>query len=665
MEWQVTATFTVSSTGHASVDQLDVQLPADCEFIPTLQTDVAVAPDEAGRLHVSVKGQPTGPLVFSVEARYVRDFTPVPRQAQMRFPLPYLKPPPMREMQDGGVQIDATAPADVELTPPAGTEIKDPHQFTWRSPQTIQEADLTWKPYTPAVRVGSVIHLTIHGRWAEVRHEMHLRFLRAAPTQITLRTPAALGASLKVLEPGAVLLDDPQPGAATRILKLPGAGPEQVVTLQYAFPLTPPPLPPGERGRGEGTGPPLTVPLATVEAAAKDSEELVRIWCDPGRLPLPPDPLGEWREHNIEKIQDVPRLPVLELHSDGPGAPLTLPFSSAGTAASVLVDRALIRADLKGDSWEIRASYLIRQLAGDFLEVDLPDGLSAPELHARLDGDAVDPEAVEPTDDRHQRRVARLRLGADLFLKPAVLELRYKLPVRGVLESTLTPPRLVGDAGQEPTRWRITLPADDVALAPEGGAAARWTVGLRGQLLPAPRLAVTNDELEQWFAGGDAKGDPAPPSLVCWADAGRPVSVVFVPEWAWLSLCSVPLVFLGLLLFLLARRSYAGGRAAAFFFWLLVLPLAPAVAAAWAFRPTVLYAVAFGCEPGAAVLLLFLTFQALMLERYRRRIVFLPNFRRSRSGSSLVRPNGAARPSGEPSTVDAPRPAGSSQPAAG
>ena len=96
-------------------------------------------------------------------------------------------------------------------------------------------------------------------------------------------------------------------------------------------------------------------------------------------------------------------------------------------------------------------------------------------------------------------------------------------------------------------------------------------------------------------------------------------------------------------------------------FWLLALPLAPAVAAAWAFHPTIVYAVAFGCEPGAVVLLLILAFQVLMLERYRRRIVFLPNFRHARSGSSLVRTGAGGRPPGEPSTVDAPCPAGSSQ----
>jgi hypothetical protein len=46
--------------------------------------------------------------------------------------------------------------------------------------------------------------------------------------------------------------------------------------------------------------------------------------------------------------------------------------------------------------------------------------------------------------------------------------------------------------------------------------------------------------------------------------------------------------------------------------------------------------------------------QWLLHERYRRQIVFLPSFSRSRAGSSLLR-GGVQRPHGEPSTVDAPR----------
>jgi hypothetical protein len=87
--------------------------------------------------------------------------------------------------------------------------------------------------------------------------------------------------------------------------------------------------------------------------------------------------------------------------------------------------------------------------------------------------------------------------------------------------------------------------------------------------------------------------------------------------------------------------------------------VALAVAAAALRWPMALANVAYGCEPGAVVLVAFAAVQWLLHERYRRQVVFLPSFSRGRAGSSLLRA-GAQRPHGEPSTVDAPPRAGSS-----
>ena len=138
-------------------------------------------------------------------------------------------------------------------------------------------------------------------------------------------------------------------------------------------------------------------------------------------------------------------------------------------------------------------------------------------LHVKLDGKDVDPEAVEETDpDGKPCHLARLRLGGDLFLKPVVLDLKYRLPQRGGFFNTLTPPRLVGDSGQAPTSPRISLPADCAAPAPEGGAAMPWSIGLRGRAAVAgPRSRRHRRGPEDWFAGKEAAGDaPAgPPTL--------------------------------------------------------------------------------------------------------------------------------------------------------
>jgi hypothetical protein len=302
------------------------------------------------------------------------------------------------------------------------------------------------------------------------------------------------------------------------------------------------------------------------------------------------------------------------------------------------------------------------------LDVQLPGPPSALQLRVALDGRQVDWQAVEESGQGDPtKHIARLRLATDLVKRPAILELIYQVsPARGaagVFQTILAPPRLVGDLGQAPTRWEVTLPPGWLALGPEVGAAAPWTVAYRNLLL-TPQLALTSADLEHWFAGPEVAArtsDPAAPNLICWAGADEPLIVTKVWQPFWLLFCSLVFLALGLRLFVLARQAYAGRKRAALWFWLTVAPLIPLLAALWVLRPTLLYAIAYGCEPGVAVLLVVLTAQCLMLERYRRQIVFLPNFRRARTGSSLVRANGLNRPTGEPSTVDVPRVAGSSQ----
>jgi hypothetical protein len=401
---------------------------------------------------------------------------------------------------------------------------------------------------------------------------------------------------------------------------------------------------------------------------AVSGETKVRVWCDAGPLPLSPG--GAWTDQNIEEVQGVNRLPVLVLKTMRPDAPLTLHLGDPSSAApaTALIDRVLIRATLGGDLWAVHASYLLRQLGESNLDVQLPGPPSALQLRVALDGRQVDWQAVEESGQGDPtKHVARLRLATDLVKRPAVLDVFYQVsPARGaagVFQTILTPPRLAGDLGQAPTRWEVTLPPGWLALGPEVGAAAPWTVAYRNLLL-TPQLALTSADLERWFAGPEVAArasDPAAPNLICWEGAGEPLIVTKVWQPFWLLFCSLVFLALGLRLFVLARQAYASRKRAALWFWLTAAPLVPLLAALWVLRPTLLYAIAYGCEPGAAVLLVVLTGQCLMLERYRRQIVFLPNFRRARTGSSLVRVNGLNRPTGEPSTVDAPKAAGSSQ----
>jgi hypothetical protein len=142
------------------------------------------------------------------------------------------------------------------------------------------------------------------------------------------------------------------------------------------------------------------------------------------------------------------------------------------------------------------------------------------------------------------------------------------------------------------------------------------------------------------------------------------LTLTHLPQQAWLLACSLGLLVMGLGLFWLAWGRPAGGAGASrplgsAWLWPLLALAGLAAGVAALMWPTVAAAVAYGCQPGAGVLLLVAVVQWLLHERYRRQVIFLPNFSRGRSGSSLLRA-GEARPSGESSTVDAPVHAGGS-----
>jgi hypothetical protein len=223
-----------------------------------------------------------------------------------------------------------------------------------------------------------------------------------------------------------------------------------------------------------------------------------------------------------------------------------------------------------------------------------------------------------------------------------------------------------------PTRWQVTLPPNWVVLAPEGGPGTERTWGRQGWLL-RPRLAAGSADLEAWFAGpqeapagGEERPDDAEsaggraaqaPGVVCWRDGGEPLVLTHAPLQAWLLVCSLGLLSVGLGVSWLAWRRDAAAPAR--WVWPVLALVALGAVVAGMLWPTVLSAVAFGCEPGAVVLVLVAGLQWLLQERFRRQIIYLPSFSRPRGPGSSLRPgDGSGRTPGEPSTVDAPRPNG-------
>jgi hypothetical protein len=657
--WRVTSTIEATPV-KTGVDHLEVMLPPEFHY----DEEVGVRPatlvrsvqlDPAGRiLQIKLASEPLKPFALSLEGTF-----PVEQGDERRLAVALPRP---RDVGDRGGQVTIETPEDVELVQPEGgnrglelTGQESHRKQVWRSDLLAERIEVAWRPYRPQVAARAEVDLTLTGRQAWVRHVLRFAFPGKAPVQLALRVPEALADRLRVEEPNSLAAPDPHfPGQ--RLVHLRGpAGGEPVVRLEYSFLLP-------ER-HPERPGEPFVVPLVVPEQVTRGETE-VRVWSEPGVLPFAVG--GPWAELNVKEVKGYNRLPALVVRTQRVDLPLSLRLGEPTGPApvTVLVERGLVRVQVaEGGGQGYRASYLLSHLATRGLEIELPAPVPSLGLHVTLDGRTVAWETLDETGQRADGgRIARLALSPDLVRQSAVLDVSYELqPGRAggnVLQSFLQPPLLRGDPGGAPVRWSVTLPPSWVPLGPEVGPGAERSWGWRGWLL-APRLAVTGADLEAWFAGPDRavpteEEVPGSPTLVYWRNGSDLLRLIHVPQQVWLLVCSLTLLVVGLGLYFLPRRGSGPSR------WFLpsvalLILTAAVVGLMW---PTLLAAVVYGCEPGAVVLVLFALVQWLLHERYRRRIVFLPSFRRSRPGSSLVR-NGSSsqRPRGEPSTVDAPKPA--------
>jgi hypothetical protein len=672
LRWDIITTIAPVSK-WADIEQLRVVVPA--EWTPA-EEGIQVMSDKdarfvAFRSSVLLREGPGQPV--TLRGRYE---TPRPPEGRASLKLPR----PQGTVEQCEIKIEAPRDTEVSMPNAEQTDLElvkqtGPNEQTWRCRRVSPEwgdIEVSWHPYRPELLVKSIVDLTLTGGRADIRHEIHLSSLQTLPPSIHLRVPAAAVDSLRVVEGGHLELPrETSPANAQGVLRvvMPAktAAAEARLVLHYSIPLTEAEQPP----RGAG---PLTVPLVVpVQATGGDTK--VRVWSEPGLVPLPSG-APPWDEQGIEEVKDRTRLPVLVLRAPRVDAPVVLRAGEQAPVYTVLVERALVRAQvLENGGQSYRASFQLRQLAGPYLDIELPAPVPMLNLQIALNHRRVTPDIVNEFGRQTDGGTfARLRLGPDLVRQAALLDVSYQLPPgrtgASPVQTILQPPLLRGAPATVPTRWQVSVPTSRVLIAPESAAGLErtWT---RSRGLLAARLNRTNADLEREFEEtlpADLRGGSGPfdapldgtPELVCWQDALEPMALTHAPRLAWLLVCSLGLLIPGLGLYWSARPQPGDAGHMAPWFWpsLAVLTLAAAVGIL--FWPTTFWAIVFGCEPGAVVLLLMVGFQWFMHQRYRRQIVFLPSFSRGRAGSSLLRKSSSQRPPpGEPSTVDAPPPGSS------
>jgi hypothetical protein len=325
--------------------------------------------------------------------------------------------------------------------------------------------------------------------------------------------------------------------------------------------------------------------------------------------------------------------------------------------APVVIERALVQVMLADEGYQnYRARFLFTRLGARTLDLEMPAPLSGLNLEAMLDGKKL--TQIQTVDSSGKvvdnGTILRLALEPDLYTRPVLLDLRYQLaPARtrskGVFHTTLAAPEPHGEVFVGRVRWQVVLPQGWLAFHLGGGYQAEQRWEWHGGLL-SPRPWVSGADLERWLGAApiadDVPADDVTPGLVCSRSDLAPFSIVQMPQQGWLLLCS--------LLFLAVGLGLAFASMPRAVFWGIVIALGVGAVYLSITVPSLMPALAYGCEPGAVVLILIFAVGWLLQQHYRRQVVFLPGFTRVKTAVPAAAREGATHARREPSTIDAP-----------
>jgi hypothetical protein len=596
-----------------------------------------VPQDGTGRVRVISERSPAKQMTI-----VLKKSIPIPGQElRVRIELPR----PLNT-QDRGAKLTIQSDERVELLygPPGAEEpVPERTSFDLSWDQAPSLVDIAWRAFERDVVAQATIDVTLFENTAQVRQTLKFPKDRQRATgfelkhaEVALKVPHGMD-KVTVLA-GA---DGATHDASRQLLRVrPRVTNLDTIELEleYDLPLT--------RKKEDAARWLALEPVWPTHASQKDVK--VRVWSAVGLRARMADP-GIWKERSIELVNGKDQFPVLVLHGYGANLPLILKIEEPASAplAAFLADRALMQIRMTDeDSQQCKARYWVRRAHASHVEIELP----LPIARLRDVTFSIGKVPIFANQDGAEK-VIRLALHPELITYPAILEINYTIPADGMdrnyfWRTTLLAPSFRSQVVIGQTRWQFSTPTPMLAAALNRKIRPDWQWALQGWLL-TPEPAVTNIELDSWFLGKDSPQGPEHVTFSFAHNSAQPETVYHLPRAWWLLGCSGLwlMVTLGAYLSALPRPL----------FWGLLLVMALAVLALEIIWPAAVPPLLFGLQPGVVLLVVFISVYWVLQERYRRQLVFLPGFTRTKANSTVVRTNVAKRPR-ETSTLDAPTP---------
>jgi hypothetical protein len=516
------------------------------------------------------------------------------------------------------------------------------HEYSWQTERMPEKVELAWRPHIPDITADSVVDVTLSAKAVRVVQEMRLRAASGTPARAELAVPLEIRQRLHMLSGSTVA--DPERGKAGWSVHW-AEGQQMTVLMEYDL----------DR---EADASSFAMPFVGLMGAAHH-EIKVRVWSD-SLFDIRLQGAG-WEEKPTEVVVGHDRLPACVGYSASP-RPLVLRVAENRerlARPSTIVDRVLGEVVIRENGIQsYRIRFLLGQLAGSTLPLELPIALTPDNLDVRLDDKRLPVKIVDESGEEVRAgRFARAYRDPRTPRSAQVLSIEYqcdatRIPGNGFFQGAVAPPILADAICLGRTRWQLFFPEGLMPILAGGTCRGEWAWSWQNGLL-RPYPAATAAELDGWLLGreADAQAELGEPSLLCWQPDLAPISFWQVSKRQWLLLCSVPFLAYGLVLIFVPLGRFA--------FWGSLLVAALGVGAATYHYPGVLPALAFGCEPGLAILAVMVGTHLVFLRSQRGRVAFAPGFSRAKTGSALVAASNG-NPPREPSTVDLPPKRGSS-----